>query len=139
MSVAVLNALVLEAVKPGPLPTGPLYNLLAELSMFIGVVAVQAVAKKGRWKALSVVTVATVTAAVTRVGIMTLVNWLVLAQPYPVGFGSFGVTEGDVPGLLWLIGIFNFTVVLYTVPASYSVSRAISSRYFKSDPLRSEA
>ena len=130
-AVAALNALVLEFVNPGGLPTGPLYNFIAELSMFVGVLAVQAVARRGEgeWKVLPVMLAATATGAATRTAVMTLVNWLVLSQPYPIGFGSFGVTQSSVPGLLVLIGIFNVTVALYTIPAAYTVRRAIASRY----------
>ncbi len=37
LTVAALNGLALEFVNPGGLPTGPLYNLFAEISMFAGV------------------------------------------------------------------------------------------------------
>lgn len=125
-SVAGLNSIVLEAVKPGPLPTGPLYNFFAELSMFVGVIAVQAVARRRRWNAAVVVALATGMGAVTRTSVMTVVNWLVLPMPYPIGFG---VTDASVPGFLVLIAIFNVSVTLYTVPLAYSVRRAVSSRY----------
>ena len=125
--VAALNGLSLEFINPGGLPTGPLYNLFAEVSMFVGILLAERLVK-GRGRAL-LVACATGAGAVMRTGVMTLVNWLVLAQPYPIGFGSFGVTQAAVPGLLVLIAIFNATVVLYVVPASYGILNAVTSRY----------
>jgi riboflavin transporter FmnP len=128
-TVAVINAIALEFINPGGLPTGPLYNLFAELSMFLGVMAAQATARRGKWSAVVLVAWATVLGAIVRTGVMTLVNDLVLAQPYPIGFGSFGVTQAAVPGLLVLIGIFNITTALYIIPAGYSVMKAVATRY----------
>jgi riboflavin transporter FmnP len=126
VAVAALNGVALEFVNPGGLPTGPLYNLVAEVSMFAGVSAAERLAR-GRGTAL-LVAAATALGAAARTGVMTLVNGVVIAQPYPIGFGSFGVTSAEVPGLLVLIGVFNATVVLYVVPAAYAIRRAIASR-----------
>jgi riboflavin transporter FmnP len=136
VAVAALNGLALEFINPGGLPTGPLYNLVAEVSMFAGVLAARRLVQ-GRGTA-PLVLVSTVLGAAVRTGVMTLVNWAVLAQPYPVGFGSFGVTQGDVPGLLVFIAVFNATVTLYVVPAAYGVSRAIVSRLGASGGMRAE-
>jgi riboflavin transporter FmnP len=126
LTVAALNGVALEFINPGGLPTGPLYNLLAEVAMFAGVLAAKKV-MRGRGTG-TLVLASTVLGAVTRTGVMTVVNWVVLAQPYPIGFGSFGVTQASVPGLLLLIGIFNATVALYVVPSAFGASRAIASR-----------
>jgi riboflavin transporter FmnP len=128
-TVALINAIALEFINPGGLPTGPLYNLFAELSMFLGVMAIQAVARRGSWRFPVTVVGATAGGIALRVGVMTIVNDLVLAQPYPIGFGTFGVTQAAVPGLLVVIGIFNATTALYVIPAAYSIRRAISARY----------
>lgn len=128
-TVAVLNTIVLEAIKPGPLPTGPIYNLLAELAMFVGVVAAMRLADRmGKGPGLTILA-ATALGVATRTAVMTVVNGLVLAMPYPLGFGSFGVTQAQVPALLVLIGVFNATTALYTVPVAFSVWRALPSRY----------
>lgn len=137
-AVAALNGLALEFVNPGGLPTGPLYNFIAEVSMFAGVMAVQALAKRRGWGRVPLVAGATAGGALTRTGTMTLVNYMVLAQPYPIGFGSFGVTQAAVPGLLVLIGAFNVTVALYTIPAAFSVLSAVMSRS-KSGPQPGQA
>ena len=124
--VALLNTLMLEAYKPGPLPTGPVYNLIAQLSMFVGVVLVGRRGGAGRLGRGALVTAATGLGAVLRTGVMTVVNGLVLPQPYPLGFT---IPNAAVPGLLVLIGIFNFTTVLYTVPLAYAGAVALESRY----------
>ena len=126
VSVAGLNALVLEFVNPGGLPTGPLYNFVAEVSMFMGVMALLRVERGRGWGQVAVVAAATLLGAAVRTLVMTLVNFLVLPQPYPIGFG---VPEASVPWLLVLIGAFNLTTALYVVPSAFSVRRAISSRY----------
>jgi riboflavin transporter FmnP len=128
-TVAVLNTLVLEIVKPGALPTGPVYNLVAELAMFVGVVVAVRAGRRLRWKSLLTVVTATALGVATRTAVMTVVNGVVLPMPYPLGFGSFGVTQAQVPALLVLIGVFNATVALYTIPFAFSIGRALSSRY----------
>ena len=122
--VALLNTLMLEAYKPGPLPTGPVYNLIAQLSMFVGVVLVGR--RGGGLGRGALVAAATGLGAVLRTGVMTVVNGLVLPQPFPVGFS---IPNAAVPGLLVLIGIFNFTTALYTVPLAYAGAVALESRY----------
>jgi riboflavin transporter FmnP len=136
LAVASLNGLALEFINPGGLPTGPLYNLVAEVAMFAGVLAARKLVKGRGTPAL--VLACTILGAAVRTGVMTLVNWAVLAQPYPIGFGSFGVTQAAVPGLLVLIGIFNATVTLYVVPAAFAANRAIVSRLGKTGELRAE-
>lgn len=126
VAAAALNGLALEFINPGGLPTGPVYNLVAEVSMFAGILAAARLTR-GRARTVTVVS-ATAAGAAVRTGVMTVVNWLVLAQPYPIGFGSFGVTQAQVPGLLVLIAVFNATVTLYVVPASYAIFNAIASR-----------
>jgi riboflavin transporter FmnP len=130
-TVAVLNTVLLEAYRPGALPVAPLYNLIAQLSMFAGVLAVDRYAQKRSWGGPRLVPVATAAGAGLRTGVMTIVNAVILPLPFPVGFGSglFPITSADVPGLLVPIGVFNFTIALYTVPLAYTLARAVESRY----------
>ena len=130
-TVAVLNTLLLEAYRPGALPVAPLYNLIAQLSMFAGVLPVDRIARRRGWEGRKLVPAATAAGSALRTGVMTIVNGIILPLPYPVGFGSglFPITPADVPGLLVPIGIFNFTIALYTVPLAYSLARAVESRY----------
>jgi riboflavin transporter FmnP len=130
-TVAVLNTLLLEAYRPGALPVAPLYNLAAQLSMFAGVLPVDRIARRKTWGVRKLVPAATASGAALRTGVMTIVNGIILPLPYPVGFGSglFPITTADVPGLLVPIGIFNFTIALYTVPLAYTLARAVELRY----------
>jgi riboflavin transporter FmnP len=128
-SVAALNSVVLEAVRPGGLPTGPVYNFIAELAMFLGVMLALSLGKKYGLKGVTTPFAATATSIVSRTSIMTVVNAIILPLPYPIGFGSFGVTPSDVPGLLILIAIFNSTITLYTVPIAFSLREAIGKRF----------
>ena len=123
LAVAALNGLALEFINPGGLPTGPLYNLVAEVAMFAGVLAARRFMKGRGTPAL--VFASTILGAVARTGVMTVVNWAVLPQPYPVGFS---IPQAAVPGFLVLIGIFNATVCLYVIPVAFGASRAIFSR-----------
>lgn len=124
-TVALVNAGVLEFVNPGSLPTGPLYNFVAEISMFIGILAAQRVAGRLTRNSATVAGVATASGALLRTGVMTLVNYIVLPMPYPIGFGGFGVTAAQVPSYLVLIGAFNLTLALYTIPIAFSLRRAV--------------
>jgi riboflavin transporter FmnP len=130
-TVAVLNTLLLEAYRPGALPVAPLYNLAAQLSMFAGVLPVDRAARRRGWEEKKLVPAATATGAALRTAAMTVVNGIILPLPYPVGFGSglFPITPADVPGLLVPIGVFNFTIALYTVPLAYTLAKAVESRY----------
>ena len=129
VTVAVLNSVVLELVKPGALPTGPLYNFAAIVAMFVGILAAQRVAKRRGWGGATLFATSTSLGVLTRTSIMTVVNAIILPLPSPIGFGSFGVTASQVPALLPPIGFFNFTVALYTIPLAYSMQRAIAARY----------
>lgn len=129
VTVAFLNTIVLELVKPGVLPTGPIYNFTAVLAMFSGILLAQRLAKGRRWGVVTLVAVSTSLGVAARTAISTVVQGIVLPLPYPIGFGSFGVTAAQVPALLVLIGLFNITVALYTIPLAYSLQRAIATRY----------
>jgi riboflavin transporter FmnP len=122
-AVAFLNMMVLEVVKPGPLPTGPVYNFLAIISMFAGVLAAERLSS-GRGR-VAAVGLATLLGGASRTLVMTVVNALVLPQPYPVGFS---IPVAALPALLALIGVFNFTTAVYTVPLAYTVKEAVVSR-----------
>ena len=124
-TIAVVNAGVLEVVNQGSLPTGPVYNLVAELAMFLGIVATMRLGGV-LGKRFKLTAVATVAGASARTAAMTVVNYVVLPLPYPLGFGTFGVTPAEVPAYLVLIGAFNFTLALYTIPAAFGLQKAVS-------------
>jgi riboflavin transporter FmnP len=124
LSISFINALVLLVVFPGDLPTGPIYNLFAVLSMLLGIYIVQRVAgkyfNKDRWIILAALS--TVFGIVTRVIVMSIVNWVVLRYPPPFGYS---VPLEELPTMLSIVALFNATIVLYTIPIGYIIARAV--------------
>jgi len=125
-AVAVINTLLLLAYFPGALPTGPLYNLASVLSMFVGIYAARRffVRHSGRQKETIVIVLSTATGIISRVILMSIVNWTFLRYPPPVGFM---VPQETIMLWLPLIGLFNATLALYTIPIGYILARAVSS------------
>jgi len=123
VTIAIINTMVLLGVFPGMLPTGPFYNLAAVLSMLLGVYLMHKFIAKSFNKQQEVITASTALGIVARVGIMTIMNWALLRFPPPVGFS---IPEGALVAILPLIGLFNFTLALYTIPLGYFLARAVS-------------
>ena len=123
--VSIINTLVLLIWFPGDLPVGPLYNLAAILGMLLGIyVAHSLVAGHLKVKRESVVTVSsTALGIISRTVIMSFVNWFFLRYPYPIGFG---IPEEAIIVMLPIIGFFNATLALYTIPVGYILARAVS-------------
>ena len=126
--ISLLNALVLFAFFPGPLPTGPFYNLLALFSMMLGLFIAQRFITHGSTQQIKVIKIAaasTVLGIILRVVVMTLVNYFTLQQPYPIGFE---MDELAALAFLPAGALFNGTVVLYTVPMGEFIASVIKSR-----------
>jgi riboflavin transporter FmnP len=144
ISVAGLNTLLLLVIFPGDLPTGPFYNLIAELAMLIGIFAAYKIATHGcasehigsflKQHKLGLTISATVFGILTRVAITTVANYFLIAQPSPIGFGSFfsfaglGGQAGVIAFLPFSI-LFNATIALYTIPVGVIVAIAVNSSY----------
>lgn len=125
VAISIINTIVLLGIFPGALPTGPLYNLAAVLSTLLGIHIVQkAIGSLRRRQETVLITSSTVLGAVGRVGIMSVVNWVFLPYPPPLGFSM--PTEALVITLP-LIGVFNATLAIYTVPLGYLIAKAVSS------------
>ena len=62
--------------------------------------------------------------ALFRVVVMTLVNWVFVRYPPPIGFS---MTEEAILAILPFVAFFNATLALYTVPIGYMLAGAISS------------
>jgi hypothetical protein len=193
VGVSIVNTLALLAIFQGELPTGPLYNLAAVLSMLLGIylvhkaalmfrgglvgngysteivayaslsmlgvmgamvhsllwllpacvfgllsitVAIEALRKKNAY-AHSVsqnfnvqyggllVTASTITGVFTRVIIMSVVNLTFLPFPPPVGFG---IPQEVALTLLPLVGFFNATLALYTIPIGHTIAKIVGTR-----------
>src|SRR3990170_4295260 len=121
----IINTIVLLAVFPGSLPVGPLYNLAAVLSTLFGIyIALKSVRGSSiRSEALRPVS-STVLGFVLRVVVMTIVNWSLLRYPYPVGYS---MSDGALLAMLPIIGVFNFTIALYTVPLGHFIAKITSA------------
>jgi riboflavin transporter FmnP len=131
LGVSLLNTAVLFAIFPGALPTGPVYNLAATLSMQVGIFAAVAIGKrffcsknpdinilsKAKWA-----TIATATGILTRVAFMSLVLYFALPQPSPIGFSlPLDATIGYLP----FAAFFNATLALYTIPIGWLIAQRV--------------
>lgn len=126
IATSIINTAVLLAVFPGALPTGPLYNLAAILSMFLGIFIAHRFlgTQLGKTKEATLPVISTTLGILCRVGAMTIVNLAFLPMQWPIGFG-FPVDT--VVAMLPVIGFFNATLTLYTIPAGYFLAKIISS------------
>lgn len=123
--IALINMLVLLAVFPGMLPTGPLYNFVAIISMLFGMWLGTRLIRRKSGANLTAILVLTALGIVFRVVVMSFVNWTFLRYPPPVGYS---LTEEALHFLLPLLAIFNSTLALYTIPLGYVIAEAIKRR-----------
>ena len=123
--ISIINTIVLLIWFPGALPVGPLYNLAAILGMLLGIyVAHKFIGKVSSFKGEAIVTLSyTVLGIISRVLVMTVVNWVFLKYPYPIGFE---IPQEVIVMMLPIIGFFNATLALYTIPVGYILARAVS-------------
>lgn len=128
VSVAVINMLVLLIIFPGALPTGPIYNLVAILSMLSGIYVIQKTVTRrfssngGRINAL-MVAASTAGGTVMRVIVMSFLNFIVLPFPPPVGFS---IPIDAAIAFLPVVGFFNATLALYTIPIGHTIAKVVS-------------
>jgi riboflavin transporter FmnP len=135
IAVSIINTLILFAVFPGDLPTGPIYNLVAVLAMMVGIYLPYRLATHGcktenlssylRKHVVVITLSATALGATIRVLVMTVVNYFALQQPYPIGFS---LPEPATLAFLPLGGLFNAIIAVYTIPISIAITIAIASR-----------
>jgi len=125
VSTSILNTIVLLAVYPGDLPTGPIYNLAAVLSMLLGIYIVHLFVHglSGTRRETMVTASSTVLGMIIRTGVELVVTWIFLPLPYPLGFG---LPVEAVIVTLPIVALFNATVVLYTIPIGYFLAKAVS-------------
>jgi riboflavin transporter FmnP len=129
--IAAVNTVALFAFFPGALPTGPMYNLAAVLSMLLGIGLTRIVLKK-HFAAHETVVAGLYTASgiIFRTIFMDIVNYSLLRFPPPIGYGF---DEPAILASLPLVTIFNLTLALYTVPIGYSLARILESSMKKSN------
>jgi riboflavin transporter FmnP len=123
-STSIINTIVLLVVYPGDLPTGPLYNLAAVSSMLFGIYIIQRFAELISKRSEIIIILSTTLGCLLRVGFMSIINWAFLRYPYPLGYN---MPVEAIIALLPIIGLFNATVTLYTVPMGYFISRTLDS------------
>jgi riboflavin transporter FmnP len=129
ITISVINTLVLFAYFPGPLPSGPFYNLIAMLAMFLGIYIPYKLATRKCAKEklsdylkthLGIITITATTMGITaRVLITTVLNYFSIQQAYPIGF-SF--TPPAALAFLPLSALFNATVAVYTIPIAIGLT-----------------
>ena len=133
--VSVINTLILLIVFPGALPTGPLYNFVALVAMFLGIYLPYWFAKRGcknenfgtylKKHLIFFSLSATGMGIALRVLLLTVINYFALQQPYPIGFS---MPQEAVLAFLPLGAIFNGIVALYTIPIAIGIAAAVMSR-----------
>jgi len=126
VSISTINTLVLFVFFPGDLPSGPIYNFIAVLSMLAGIYIVQKVAGNhfSRGRELILMTLSMGAGVVTRVVVMSIVNWIVLPMSTPFGYS---IAPAALPELVALVAFFNATIVLYTIPLSSFIAKAVAT------------
>jgi riboflavin transporter FmnP len=123
--ITLINTLALIALFPGALPTGPLYNMLAVLSMLTGVGLTKFFFDKHSPKhEVVMASIFTASGTILRALFMVLVNYALLRYPPPVGYS---MPEGPIIAMMPLVAIFNVTLALYTIPIGFSLARIVKS------------
>lgn len=123
--ITLINTATLIVVFPGALPTGPLYNLAAILSMLLGIGIVKMlIGKHSQKHEAFLATSFTLSGTILRVGVMAFVNWAFLRFPPPVGYS---MPEEAIIATIPLVVLFNFTLALYTIPLGYLLEKAVKS------------
>ena len=127
----VINFISLLVFFPGQLITGPIYNLIAIFASYLGIIVIKRRKKfvldtnnvtKDILSADMLLIIAL--PMVFRTVIMTVVNFIVLPQPPPIGFS---IPIEGMPSILGLIAIFNSTTILYSIPIAYIITKAVKS------------
>jgi len=136
VAVTVINTLILFAVFNPGANAGPFYNLIAVLSMLLGIYIPYKLATYGCKtenlsnyfkQHLKMISISATALGITfRVLVTTAVNYFTLQQPYPIGFSY---TQQGALVFLPLSALFNATVALYTIPIAIIVTIAIVSRF----------
>ncbi|MDR1992659.1 MAG: hypothetical protein LBQ98_04055 [Nitrososphaerota archaeon] len=131
ITVALLNTGVLLALFPGTIPTGPLYNLLATLSMQMGIYVAVFMGKRvyrnktrqtSILKSVKWLIIATVMGISTRAVFMTIIQYFALPQAPPIGYGF---DQTFTVALLPLSAFFNITLAAYTIPIGWLIARSV--------------
>jgi riboflavin transporter FmnP len=130
LAIAGLNAVVLFALFQGASPLGPFYNLIAIISMLIGIFIAHLLFSKKLQKdntilkySIALAAVYTAFGVVFRTAVMGAFNYFTLQLPPPVGYAlpQAAVVSYYLPAT----SIFNATLALYTIPLGYFIALVI--------------
>lgn len=124
-ALAVLNTIALLIIFPGALPTGPLYNFTAVLSMIAGLLIVKRflpIKMTGKKEAVAVAGL-TASGILLRTAVMLLVNFSLLSYPPPIGFS---LPQEVVILYMPLIALFNASLAFYTILGGYFLARIVA-------------
>jgi riboflavin transporter FmnP len=134
LAISALNSMVLLAIFPGALLMGPFYNLIAIVSMLLGIYMVHRLLDNRTTRdqtsdyvlkhKTKLVSLSTALGIILRVGAMTAVNYAVLRYSAPLGYS---LPEEAILGSLPLIAVFNATLALYTIPLGHLIADAVRS------------
>lgn len=122
--VTFVNLVVLFIFFQGSSILGPVYWLIAWLSMIAGVGLIKILLDRRSVKNVAITAALYTAFGVTfRTVVMILVNYSVLRFPPPVGFSY---PEPVILGLVPALAFFNATLALYTIPISYSLAKTLA-------------
>ncbi|MFN3621358.1 MAG: hypothetical protein ACK4TI_00540 [Nitrososphaerales archaeon] len=130
--ITLINTAALIALFPGALPTGPFYNMVAILSMLLGITLALHVKHANPLGSTLQLLLSTFLGVVSRVVVMSIMNYALLRYPPPIGFS---MPEEAITPLLPLIGAFNATLTLYTIPIGYIVAKAVVAKIKTSNKI----
>jgi riboflavin transporter FmnP len=125
LAASAINTVVLIAVNPGSLASGPIYNFIAVVVTLAAVVLAHKFSVASKLGNTLEIISATGLAILVRTAVMSFVNYVLLPFPAPLGFQ---IPEKGVLAVLPLIAFFNATLALYTVPLGYATVKAVSRR-----------
>ena len=126
----IINFISLLVFFPGQLISGPIYNLIAIFGSYTGVVLIKRrkfVEDTNNTKndILSFNMLFIIASPmIFRTVIMTVVYFIALPMPPPIGFS---IPMEVMPTTLGLIAIFNSTTIMYSIPIAYWITKAATS------------
>tara|TARA_B100000949_G_scaffold232885_1_gene248101 strand:+ start:16 stop:618 length:603 start_codon:yes stop_codon:yes gene_type:complete len=123
----IINFISLLIFFPGQLISGPIYNLIAIYSSYLGIILVKRTIIKNHKFDYKIsfknIIMVTASSMILRTLIMTIVNYIALPRPPPIGFS---IPMEAMPTTLGLIAIFNATTIIYSIPIAFSITKTIT-------------
>ena len=123
----IINFISLLIFFPGQLISGPIYNLIAIYSSYLGIILVKRTIIKNHKFDYKIsfknIIMVTPSSMILRTLIMTIVNYIALPRPPPIGFS---IPMEAMPTTLGLIAIFNATTIIYSIPIAFSITKTIT-------------